>query len=167
MRLLLCLALLALLAPACVRVSSNKDGSKVEVSVPGVSISVTEDGDGSQVKVSAPGATVEVGTDHQLGADELGVPLYPGATHAGTATARSRSEVEFEAAYETADSVIEVERYYDQELPAEDGWRHRKQLTPVKREAEYRRPEGSRLRQVIVSDESGATIIRIRFGPER
>ncbi len=177
-------ALLALVVSSCVRIESDRDKSKVQISVPGASVSVsgdadggevtvqapgttvkvTGDADGGQVSITAPGAEIEAGTEPQLSEEEAGVPFYPGAVHAGTAFARAGDSQHFEIAFHTDDAVAEVEDYYDEQLSTADGWRLRKHLTPGFTEAEYKRPEGADLRQDLITDQSGSTVIRIRFG---
>jgi hypothetical protein len=84
-----------------------------------VTNAVRVDKNGSAMTINTPNGTISAGSDNSLGAAELGVDIYPGATHApGSLNVKGPNGATATANFTTSDSVSQVVDFYKDKLGA-------------------------------------------------
>ncbi len=100
---------------------------------------------------------------------ELGMPFLPGARWAGSGRSEGPEGPEIEQVFLSDGDFAAAQAFYDERLPAGEGWRHRKSLRPDGKEAEYRKVMGGMLHRAIVRTAEDGVEIRLALvypGPD-
>ncbi len=98
--------------------------------------------------------------ERSLSAEELGMPIFAGAAHAGTTWTDGPAGPEVEQRYTTDADFPAVVEAYDAALPA-GPWQHRKAMSPARQEAEYSREMGGMLHRALIRSVDGPVEIRL------
>ena len=130
--LLACAVLVAATTAGCGRKQAiQTPGGKVTVEEKPGKTEVTVEGEGTGGKVEIKGdeaggtittekGTLEFGTEAEISEEELGIPIYPGATaaHTGrlTQTGEKQGKV-VRASFTTGDSIDKVKAFYQEKFP--------------------------------------------------